>query len=71
MNKNENSLNSDSEYQRRKSMTRDERAIDARDRVAINIYEHNRKEGRDIPFDRCLEKATDIANKQHRRDQNK
>lgn len=71
MRENDKALQDNAEYQRRKSMTRDERAIDARDRVAVNIYEHNRKQGKDIPFDKCLQKATDIANKQHRREQDK
>lgn len=52
-------------------MTRDERAIDARDRVAVNIYEQAKKNGKDIPFDQAQRKASEIAHKQLRRDQDK
>lgn len=62
-------LERNAEYQRRKIMSRDEKAIDARDRVARNIHEQNVRDGRNTTFDEAQRKATEIANREYRRKQ--
>lgn len=62
-------LERNAEYQRRRMMTVDERKIDARDRVAINIHQQNIKEGKNSTFDEAQRKATEIAHKRLRQEQ--
>lgn len=64
-------LEDNAEYQRRSVMTRDERAISARDQVARNIHEQNVRDGKNTTFDEAQRKATDIANKVYRERQEK
>ncbi len=64
-------LEQNGDYQRRRTLTKDERAIDARDRVAKNLHEQNQKDGKNTSFDDALRKVSDIANKQYRIDQEK
>lgn len=56
-----NKLEDQAEYHHRSMMTPDERAIDARDRVAKNIHEQNQRDGKNSTFDSALIKATEIA----------
>lgn len=63
MSSSDNDPTNTAEYQRRRRMTNDERAIEARDTVARNIKEHNEKSGINSTYDSALKKATEIANK--------
>lgn len=54
-------LNSNAEYQRRRVMTRDERAIDARDRVARDLHEQNTRDGKRSTYEDCQRKMAKIA----------
>jgi len=57
-----NRLENDAEFQRRKTqMTSDEKARDARDRLAKVIHEQSQRDGKDSTFDSALRKATEIA----------
>lgn len=65
-------LERDAEYQRRKTqMTKDDRAADARDRVAVNIHNQNVRDGKNTTFEQAHNQATAIANKVHRERQEK
>jgi hypothetical protein len=59
-------LVSNAEYQRRRSMTRDERAIDARDRVAKDLHEQNQKDGKRSTYEQCQRKMAEIAERAER-----
>lgn len=59
-------LDSNAEYQRRKMMTRDERAIDARDRVARDLHEQNIRDGKRSTYEQCQRKMAEIAEKAER-----
>ena len=65
--KNKNQRLEDSaEYHRRSVMSKDERAIIARDEVAKNIHQQNIRDGKNTTYDEAVRKATQIANKVHR-----
>lgn len=65
-------LERNAEYQRRKTqMTPDERSMDTRDRVAVNIHNQNVRDGKNTTFEDAQRKATEIANKVHRQRQEK
>ena len=66
--KQDDSLTANAEYQRRRVMSKDDRAFDARGRVAQNIKRQAEREGRDSTFADALKKATEIANQQYRKD---
>lgn len=62
-------LESNAEYQRRRVMTKDEIATDARDRVAKNLHDQNVKDNRGTTYEDAQRKAAEIANKVHREKQ--
>lgn len=64
-------LERDAEAQRRRMMTKDERAIDARDRVAKNLHDQNVRDGKNTTYDEATRKAAEIANKVYRERQEK
>lgn len=59
-------LENNAEYQRRKLMSHDERAIISRDRLAKTIHDQAKKEGKDTSFDSAFRKATEIAHRGER-----
>lgn len=61
-------LDRNAEYQRRRMMTKDERAIEARDTIAKNLHEQNQRDGKRTSFDEAQRKATDIAHRKLRED---
>lgn len=64
-------LEANAEYQRRRMMTKDERAIDSRDRVAVNLHRQNEKDGKNTTFADALKKATEVAHRRLREEQEK
>ena len=64
-------LKDNSEHQRRKTWSNDERAIDARNRVAENIHKQNQLDGKNTTFEQAQRKAAEIANKVYRERQEK
>lgn len=59
--------NETGEAHRRRMMTRDERAIDARDRVAKNLYDHAVKTGDNkMSYEQAQRIATKVAEKVER-----
>lgn len=60
-------LESNAEYQRRKTqMTKDEKVIDARDRIAKNLHEQNVRDNKKTTFDEALRHCTKIAERAER-----
>lgn len=63
-------MKDDAEYQRRKLMSKDERAIQARDGIARDIYKQEQLNGNSkATYEQAHRKATEIANKVLRREQ--
>lgn len=63
---NKSKLESDAEYQRRKVMSKDDRAIIARDTLAKNIHEQNQRDNKRTTFEDAQRKATEIAHRKLR-----
>ena len=60
-------LERNAEYQRRKIMTRDERAIGARDGIAKNLHEQNVRDGKHTPYEQAHREATKSCERVERR----
>lgn len=58
MSNEQNKLQDNAEYQRRRMMTKDEKAIDARDRVAKNLYEERQKQNSRETYEDCQRHVT-------------
>jgi len=50
-------------------MTRDERAIGAREDIAKALHEQNQRDGKNTTYDEAHRKAEQIANKVYREEQ--
>lgn len=59
-------LERNAEYQRRKSMSNDDRAIISRDTIAKNLHEQNQRDGKRSTYEDAQRKATEIAHKGER-----
>lgn len=64
-------LTSNAEYQRRKLMSRDERTFISRELVAKNHYEQMSRDNPKATYDESYRKASEIAEKQLRKEQEK
>ena len=53
--------------QRQRMMSRDERAIQARDVIAKNLHEQNMRDGKQSTYEKAHRKAQEIANREHRK----
>lgn len=53
--------------QRQRMMTRDERAIQARDMIAKNLHDQNVRDGKRTTYEESHRKAQEIANREHRK----
>lgn len=56
-------MEANAEYQRRKAMTKDEKLIDARNRMAKNLHEFNQHKEATPSFDKAEKKANEILNR--------
>lgn len=64
-------LINNAEYQRRKAMSRDERTFISRDLVAKNHFEQMSRDNPKATYDESHRKASEIAEKQLRKEQEK
>lgn len=59
-------IEDNAEYQRRARMSRDEKTMISRDRIAGQIHEQNQRDGKNTTFDQAHREATRIAEKFNR-----
>ena len=59
-------LERNAEYQRRRVMTADERAFEARDRVAKAVHEQNMRDGKNTTWEQAERKGAEIAERAKR-----
>lgn len=60
-------LERNAEYQRRRSMTQDERNISARDALAKALHEHNQQTGKNTTYEEAHRQATESAHRVERK----
>lgn len=61
-------MQDNAEYQRKRTWSQDERAIDARNNIAKTLYEHEQKMGNSrATYDECLRKATEVAERNEKK----
>lgn len=61
-------MKDDAEYQRKRTWSHDERAIDARNSLAKRLYEHEQKSGNSrATYDECHKRATEVAERHERK----